>query len=40
MMGRTKHLKKEEYKEVVKSLQIEVDRRFRCLLAKSESPYL
>ena len=40
MMGRTKPLKKEEYKEVVKSLQIEVDRRFRCLLAKSESPYL
>lgn len=40
MMGRTKHLKKEEYKEVVDSLQEEVDRRFRCLQAKSESPYL
>lgn len=40
MMGRTKHLKKEEYKEVVESLQNEVDRRFKCLLAKSESPYL
>ena len=30
----------EEYKEVVDSLQEEVDRRFRCLQAKSESPYL
>lgn len=40
MMGRTRHLKKEEYKEVVESLQEEVDRRFRCLQAKSESPYL
>ena len=40
MMGRTKHLKKEEYKEIVESLQAEVDRRFRCLIAKSESPYL
>lgn len=40
MMGRTKHLKKEEYREVVESFQTEVDRRFQCLLAKSESPYL
>lgn len=40
MMGRTKHLKKEEYREVVESLQEEVDRRFKCLVAKSESPYL
>lgn len=40
MMGRTKHLKKEEYREVVESLQAEVDRRFKCLVAKSESPYL
>ncbi|MBQ7066936.1 MAG: pyruvate synthase [Lachnospiraceae bacterium] len=28
MMGRTKHLKKEEYKEVVKRLQKETDERF------------
>ena len=40
MMGRTKHLKKEEYSEVVQSLQEEVDRRFLCLLARSENPYL
>lgn len=40
MMGRTKHLKKDEYREVVESLQAEVDRRFQCLVAKSESPYL
>lgn len=40
MMGRTKHLKKEEYREVAESLQEEVDRRFKCLVAKSESPYL
>lgn len=40
MMGRTKHLKKEEYREVAESLQAEVDRRFKCLVAKSESPYL
>lgn len=40
MMGRTKHLKKDEYREVVESLQKEVDRRFQCLLAKSENPYL
>ncbi len=40
MMGRTKHLVKDEYKMVVESLQEEVDRRFQRLLAKSESPYL
>ncbi|MCM1399383.1 MAG: thiamine pyrophosphate-dependent enzyme [Clostridium sp.] len=40
MMGRTKHLKNTEYRTVVESLQEEVDRRFRCLLAKSENPYL
>lgn len=40
MMGRTKHLKKDEYSAVVESLQKEVDRRFQCLLAKSENPYL
>lgn len=40
MMGRTKHLKKEEYSVVVESLQKEVDRRFLCLQVKSENPYL
>lgn len=40
MMGRTKHLIKEEYREVTESLQTEVDRRFQCLLAKSENPFL
>lgn len=40
MMGRTKHLKKEEYQDVVDSLQKEVDRRFMCLKAKADNPYL
>lgn len=40
MVGRTKHLKNNEYNAVVESLQEEVDRRFQCLLAKSENPYL
>lgn len=40
MMGRTKHLAKEEYKEIVRELQIEVDRRFTILKAKSENPLL
>lgn len=40
MMGRTKHLKKEEYKEIVEDLQMEVDRRFMVLKIKSENPYL
>ena len=40
MMGRTKHLKKEEYAEVVKQLQDEVDRRFMRLKEKAENPYL
>jgi len=31
MMGRTKHLQKEEYKEVVEQLQKETDRRFQEL---------
>ena len=31
MMGRTKHLKKEEYREVVERLQQETDRRYREL---------
>ena len=40
MMGRTKHLKKEEYREIVEDLQKEVDRRFMRLKEKSENPYL
>lgn len=39
-MGRTKHLKKEEYAAVVKELQDEVDRRFTRLKEKAENPYL
>ncbi len=34
MMGRTKHLKKEEYAEVVEMMQAEVDRRFAELKKK------
>lgn len=40
MMGRTKHLQKETYAEVVKEMQEEVDRRFACLKAKTENPIL
>lgn len=40
MMGRTKHLEKEEYKDIVEELQIEVDRRFRSIREKSEHPFL
>lgn len=40
MMGRTKHLQKEEYAEVVKQLQNEVDTRFMRLKEKAENPYL
>lgn len=40
MMGRTKHLKKDEYKDIVDELQMEVDRRFMRLKEKSENPYL
>lgn len=40
MMGRTKHLAKEEYKDIVDDLQREVDRRFMVLKEKSENPYL
>ena len=38
MMGRTKHLVKEEYKEVVERLQEETDRRF-CELKKRANLY-
>ncbi len=40
MMGRTKHLKKEAYAEVVQRLQEEVDRRYARLKAKAENPIL
>lgn len=40
MMGRTKHLGKEEYKDIVEELQMEVDRRFRSIKEKSEHPFL
>lgn len=40
MMGRTKHLQQSKYQDIVQELQAEVDRRFRCLRAKSEHPYL
>lgn len=36
MMGRTKHLGKEEYKGIVETLQNEVDRRYRRLKEKAE----
>ena len=36
MMGRTKHLQKEEYREVVERLQQETDRRFYELKKKAE----
>ncbi|MBQ7360361.1 MAG: pyruvate synthase [Lachnospiraceae bacterium] len=36
MMGRTKHLQKEEYADVVKRIQDEVDRRFEELKKKAE----
>lgn len=40
MMGRTKHLQKECYAQVVESLQEEVDRRFIRLKARAQSPVL
>lgn len=36
MMGRTKHLQDEQYKEVVERLQQEIDRRFLALKKKAE----
>ena len=36
MMGRTKHLQKEEYKDVVERLQQETDRRFVELKKRAE----
>ena len=34
MMGRTKHLCREEYQEIAQELQKEVDRRFQCIKEK------
>ena len=38
MMGRTKHLQKEEYQTVVNALQGEIDQRFYALKKKTETP--
>lgn len=40
MMGRTKHLLKEEYRPVTDEIQAEVDRRFARLCARAEHPLL
>lgn len=40
MMGRTKHLQKDEYRGVAEDMQKEVDRRFEILKAKAENPIL
>lgn len=40
MMGRTRHLQKDIYEDVVSQLQAEVDRRFAALKAKAENPVL
>ena len=40
MMGRTKHLCKPEYADVVASMHEEVDRRFQRLKEKANNPYL
>lgn len=40
MMGRTKHLTKEEYQPVVHDIQTELDRRYARLLARAEHPLL
>jgi len=36
MMGRTRHLQKDEYKEVVDRMQKEIDARFRALKKRTE----
>lgn len=40
MMGRTKHLAKEEYTDITADIQAEVDRRFVRLKARAENPVL
>lgn len=39
-MGRTRHLLKEEYREVTNAMQRELDRRYARLKARAESPVL
>lgn len=40
MMGRTKHLVKEEYADIVSDIQSEIDRRYARLKARAENPIL
>lgn len=40
LMGRTKHLVKDEYREIVAEMQEEIDKRFQRLVVKSENEYL
>lgn len=40
MMGRTKHLVKDEYSDIVTDIQAEVDRRFERLKARADNPLL
>lgn len=40
MMGRTKHLAKEEYRPVTDAIQAEIDRRFARIKARAEHPLL
>lgn len=40
MMGRTKHLLKEEYRPVTDEIQAEIDRRFARLCARADHPLL
>lgn len=40
MMGRTKHLQKGIYADIVRDMQDEVDRRYECLKAKAGNPIL
>lgn len=40
MMGRTRHLLKEEYRSVAEEIQKEIDRRYARLTARAEHPLL
>ena len=40
MMGKTRHLNKPEHAEILKAFEDEIERRWRKLKAKHESPYL
>ena len=40
MMGRTRHLKEEAYRDVAADIQAEVDRRWERLKARAENPIL